>query len=51
MLVMARGGRKGNAETIKRECLCMFQGGKHHAVCDCVYTRVPDVLVEIFAGT
>ena len=23
----------------------------HHAVCDCMYTRVPDMLVEIFAGT
>ena len=29
----------------------MFQSGKHHAVCDCTYTRVPDVSVEIFAGT
>ena len=29
----------------------MFQSRKHHAVCDCVYTMVSDVLVESFAGT
>ena len=31
--------------------LYMFQNGKHHAVFDCIYARVPGVLVEIFAGT
>ena len=48
---MERKGRKEKAETIEREWLCLFQSGKRHAVCDCLYTIVPDVLVEIFAGT
>ena len=49
---MGRKKWKGrNDHRIKREWLCMFQSGKHHAVCDCIYTRVPDVLVEIFAGS
>ena len=54
-LVMAREGRKEKAETIKGERICMIQSGpqNHHAVCDCMYLvpRVPDLLVEIFAGT
>ena len=36
-LVMAREGRKENAETINRKRLCMVLTGKHHSVCDCIH--------------
>ena len=46
---MAREERKDKAETIKRELLCMLQVSEnHHAICECIYTRVPDILVAFF---
>ena len=45
------GRKKRKGRNDQQGVIGMFQSGKHHAVCDCIYTRVPDVMVEIFAGT
>ena len=45
-LVMAREGRREKPrqkQSKKNECACCKEEN-HHAVCDCIYTRVPDML-------
>ena len=52
-LVMAREGGKEKAEMIKREKITHAHDPKWNTITQFViiYTRVPDMLVENFAGT
>ena len=47
-LVMAREGRKVKGRNDQRERFCMWKTIVQFVI---VYTRVPDMFVEIFAGT
>ena len=50
-LVMAREESKENAKNNQERMIMHVPKWKTSRSCDCLYTRVPDVLVEIFAGT